>query len=144
MNALFVTGFGAVVLNVPDKSLRSIASLSIRFDSELVFVGDAGTTEASRPSRRYGIEWANYYTITKTLTFDADFSFSHAEFRDDAPEGNHIPGAIESVIAAGVTYHAERGFQASLRLRYFGPRPLVEDNSIQSEGLITGNPPQNP
>ena len=44
-------------------------------DSELVFVGDAGTTEAGRPSRRYGIEWANYYTPTDWLTFDADFSF---------------------------------------------------------------------
>ena len=33
-------------------------------DSELLFVGDAGTTEASRPSRRYGVELANYYDVT--------------------------------------------------------------------------------
>ena len=30
--------------------------------SELVFVGDAGTTEPSRPSRRLGFEWSNVYT----------------------------------------------------------------------------------
>ena len=28
-------------------------------DSELLFVGDAGITEASRPSRRQGVEWSN-------------------------------------------------------------------------------------
>src|SRR5438093_1074905 len=47
-------------------------------DSELVFAGDAGTTEPSRPSRRYGVEWANYYNLTRYLTLDADFSLSHA------------------------------------------------------------------
>ncbi len=104
-------------------------------DSELVFVGDAGTTEASRPSRRYGVEWANYYNLTKTLTLDADFSLSHAEFRDNDPAGNEIPGSIESVVAAGLTYHYEK-FSASLRLRYFGPRPLIEDNSARSKETI--------
>jgi hydrogenase/urease accessory protein HupE len=108
-------------------------------DSELVFVGDAGTTEASRPSRRYGVEWANYYNLTKHLTLDADFAFSHAEFRDHDPAGNHIPGAIESVIAAGITYTSDTGFFGSLRLRYFGPRPLVEDNSFRSgETILLG------
>lgn len=108
-------------------------------DSELVFVGDAGTTEASRPSRRYGVEFANYYRITKTLTLDADFSFSHAEFRDHDPAGDHIPGAIESVVAAGITYRAEHGFFGSLRFRYFGPRPLIEDESFRSGETILLN-----
>ena len=108
-------------------------------DSELVFVGDAGTTEASRPSRRYGIEFANYYQITRQLTLDADISFSHAEFRNDDRAGDHIPGAIESVVAAGITYEADCGFFASLRLRYFGPRPLIEDNSVRSDETILLN-----
>jgi len=30
-------------------------------DSELPFVGGAGTTESSRPSRRVGVEWTNQY-----------------------------------------------------------------------------------
>jgi hydrogenase/urease accessory protein HupE len=112
-------------------------------DSELVFVGDAGTTEAGRPSRRYGIEWANYYTPTDWLTFDADFSFSKSRFRDDAidpetdqPVGNHIPGSVETVIAAGATVHDLRGFFGQLRLRYFGPRALVEDDSVRSDPTI--------
>ena len=103
-------------------------------DSELVFVGDAGETEASRPSRRYGVEFANYYTPVPCMTLDADFSFSHARFRDSDPAGRHIPGSVETVIATGITFQqeGERGFFGGLRLRYFGPRPLVEDDSQRS------------
>ncbi|MEP6838348.1 MAG: TonB-dependent receptor plug domain-containing protein, partial [Bradyrhizobium sp.] len=35
----------------------SLAVFVLDFDSELLFVGDAGTTEPSRPSRRVGVEW---------------------------------------------------------------------------------------
>ncbi len=117
--------------------LQSTLSLWwLDIDSELVFVGDAGTTEASRPSRRYGVEWANYYNLNRYLVLDADLSYSHSEFSDDAPEGDHIPGSIESVLAAGITFHDWHGFFASLRLRYFGPRPLVEDNRARSSDTI--------
>jgi len=101
-------------------------------ESELLFVGDAGTTEASRPSRRYGVEWANFYRITRELALDVDIALSHAEFRDEDPAGDEIPGAIETVVAAGLTYTRERGFFGSVRLRYFGPRPLIEDDSFRS------------
>ncbi len=105
-------------------------------DSELVFSGDAGTTEIGRASRRYGIEIANYYSPTDWLTFDLDFSYSKARFRGDAPEGNFIPGSIETVIAAGATVHDFHGFFGGPRLRFFGPRPLIEDNSVRSESTI--------
>ncbi len=105
-------------------------------DSELLFVGDAGTTEPSRPSRRYGVELANYYTPTDWLTLDLDVSLSHARFRDSAPEGDHIPGSIESVVAAGATVHGWKGLSVGLRLRYFGPRPLIEDDSFRSGSTI--------
>ena len=106
-------------------------------DSELLFVGDAGTTEASRPSRRYGIEWANYYSPTDWLTFDADISYSKSRFRGDAPAGNFIPGSIETVITSGATVHnLYGGFFGGPRLRYFGPRSLIEDNSVRSDPTI--------
>lgn len=108
-------------------------------DSELIFVGDAGATEASRPSRRYGVEWANFYNLTKHWTIDADVSFSQAEFRDYDPAGNHIPGAIESVVSAGLSYRGDHGLFGSVRLRYFGPRPLIEDNTVRSPETILVN-----
>lgn len=122
------------------EGLQSTVSLWwLDIDSELRFVGDAGTTEASRPSRRYGVEWANFYHLTRNLVLDADISFSHAQFRNDDPAGNEIPGSIESVVAAGITYTSEHGLFGSLRLRYFGPRPLIEDNSFRSgETILLG------
>jgi hypothetical protein len=111
-------------------------------DSELLFVGDAGTTEPTRPSRRYGVEFANYYNPTEWLTFDVDYSLSHARFRDDEPEGDQIPGSIENVVAAGVSVHdlpILSGLSGELRLRYFGSRPLIEDDSVRSSDSILLN-----
>ena len=56
-------------------------------DSELLFVGDAGSTEASRPSQRYGVELTNYVRLSSVLTADADIAWSHARFTDDDPSG---------------------------------------------------------
>lgn len=113
--------------------LNSTLSLwLLRLDSELLFVGDAGTTDATRPSRRYGIEWANFYRPISWLSLDADLAFSKARFRDDAEEGDEIPGSIESVVAAGISVDHPSGAFGSLRSRYFGPRPLIEDGSKES------------
>jgi len=46
---------------IPD--LTSCSVFVLDFDSELLFVGDAGTTEPSRPSRRVGVEWTNHYKV---------------------------------------------------------------------------------
>ena len=126
------------------KGLQSTLSFWwLQSDSELVFIGDAGNTEATRPSERYGVEFANYYTPISWLTFDLDYAWSHARYRDVvAGEGDFIPGAIENVLSAGVTVHdvpSLGGFFSSLRLRYFGPRPLVEDDAFQSEGTAIVN-----
>jgi carboxypeptidase family protein/TonB-dependent receptor-like protein len=108
-------------------------------DSELLFVGDAGTTEASRPSRRLGFEWSNVFTAKPWLTLDADLAYSRTRFRDQDPAGDRIPGAVEGVASAGVTVDDRGRFSGSLRLRYFGPRPLVEDNSVRSQASATLN-----
>ena len=114
----------------------SLALWQLEIDSELLFVGDGGTTEASRPSRRYGIELANYYSVTDWLTLDLDVSLSRARFRDSDPAGREIPGSVESVVAAGITVDDLRGFFGTIRLRYFGPRPLIEDDSVRSDDTI--------
>ena len=100
--------------------------------SELVFSGDAGTTQAGRPSRRTGIEWANYVSPRPWLTVDADLAFSTARFTDFDPVGDHIPGASGAIISAGVAAQHPRGLFGDVRLRYFGPRTLIEDNIVRS------------
>jgi outer membrane receptor protein involved in Fe transport len=101
-------------------------------DSELLFIGDGGATEASRPSRRYGIEWANFYEPLDWLKVDLDVAFTRARFHDADP-ANRIPGAMETVLATGLAVDSESGWSGSLRWRYFGPKPLLEDDSVRSE-----------
>jgi TonB dependent receptor-like, beta-barrel/TonB-dependent Receptor Plug Domain len=117
----------------------SLALWLLDIDSELLFVGDAGTTEASRPSRRYGIEWANYYRPRSWLTVDADLALSHARFTDNDPAGNRIPGSIETTASLGVGVNRPLGWFGGARLRYFGPRPLTEDNTVRSSSSTLVN-----
>jgi hypothetical protein len=101
-------------------------------DSELLFIGDAGNTEATRPSRRYGVEIANYWRPLDWLTLDADVTFTESEFTDSDSAGDDIPGAIETTVAAGAAVDFDHGLFGSLRVRHFGPRPLIEDGSVES------------
>jgi outer membrane receptor protein involved in Fe transport len=103
-------------------------------DSELLFVGDAGTTEPSRPSRRRGIELTADYVPRPWIRLDASYAYSKARFTDDDPAGDRIPGAIEGVFAAGLAVHDLDRWSGSLRVRWFGPRPLIEDDSMRSKG----------
>ena len=101
--------------------------------SELVFAGDAGTTEAGRPSRRSGFELTNYFSPWRHLTFDGDLSWSDARFTDVDPAGDRIPGSVRTVLAAGATVEDVHRISASVRLRAFGRRALVEDGSVTSK-----------
>ena len=117
----------------------TLAGWTLALDSELVFVGDAGTTEAGRPSRRSGLEVAAYYAPRSWLAFDADLAFSNGRFSDVDPAGDRIPGALGRVAAAGVTIHDRGRFGGSVRLRHFGPRDLIEDGSVQSRATTLVN-----
>lgn len=109
----------------------ALTAFVLELDSELVFVGDAGGTEAGRPSRRLGIEWTNAYRRGK-FTFDLDVSLSRARFTDDDPAGDFVPGAIATVVTGGIGVTDLGPWSASLRLRHFGPRSLIEDDSKRS------------
>jgi len=116
-----------------DSLHTSVAVWGLWLDSELLFIGDAGTTEASRPSRRVGFEWTADYTPAPWLVFDASAAWSSARFTDADPAGDRIPGAVEGVAGVGATVKPTDRWSGRLQWRYFGPRPLVEDNSVRSE-----------
>lgn len=113
----------------------SLALWHLKLDSELLFVGDAGETEPNRASKRYGIEWNNHYVVRPWLLFDLDLAASRARFSEDDPDptvGNHIPGAVNRVASLGVTVTDLGPWFGQFQVRYFGPRPLIEDNSVRS------------
>ncbi len=111
-----------------DNLHSSITLWYLELDSELVFVGDAGTTEPSGESERYGIEFNNYYQATDWLTLDLDIAFTHAEFTDE--EDDEIPNSVGRVITTGASVDFDNGLFGSIRARHFGDVPLVEDNSV--------------
>jgi outer membrane receptor protein involved in Fe transport len=138
----------------------SISLFLLDSASEILFSGDAGDTEASRPSRRYGFEWTNDYRPLSWLSLEGDIAVTHARFRGDDPDqaalyaslagfpaaqignapGNYIPGAPNMIASAGIRLGEKTGWFSALRYRYFGPRPLTEDNAFVSPatGLLNG------
>ncbi len=131
-----VTSDGAEIgfRTVFDQRLNVSASLwYLELESELLFVGDAGNTEASRPSRRYGLEIPFYYRFNDIWTLDMELSLSRARFKGDDPGGNDIPGALDRVVSAGISAQVPSGWYGSARMRHFGERPLLEDNSVKSD-----------
>ncbi len=114
--------------------LQSTISLwTLRLGSELVYNGDIGATEPGPGSTRYGVEWANYYSPNRWLVLDGDISWSHARFTEVNGGGRYVPEAVGVVVSGGLgvdNFHRTFG---GLRLRYFGPRTLVEDNSVRSK-----------
>ncbi|HEX3556547.1 MAG TPA: TonB-dependent receptor plug domain-containing protein [Thermoanaerobaculia bacterium] len=129
---------GARTSAIPNLQTAATVFL-LDLDSELVFAGDAGNTQAGRPSRRTGIEFQNFYRPLSWLSIDADLALSRARFTDFAPVGDHIPGAIERAISAGISYEKLGHTFGSVRLRYFGPRPLIEDASVRSHSSTLVN-----
>jgi hypothetical protein len=114
----------------------SLALWRLDIDSELVYAGDSGQTEPSRASRRTGVEWNNHYIAAPWLLFDLDLSASRARYRQDDPAGNHVPEALVKVVSLGVTAKDIGRWFGGLELRYFGQRPLVEDNSVRSASTM--------
>lgn len=113
-------------------NLQLAASLwGLKLDSELVYVGDGGATEASGKSERYGVEFGAVYTPREWLIFDADYAWAHSRLADE-PVDNRLPNSISNVISLGVALNDLNKWSGGLRWRYFGEAPLIEDNSVRS------------
>ena len=132
------------VRSVAIRGLQTTATLwYLNFDSELIYVGDSGSTEEGPASRRMGVEITNYVYPNKWTSMDFDLSFSRARFEDVPPGEDFVPGALNRVISAGFAVNPPAEVQSapfgSIRLRHFGPRPLLEDNSVKSKATSIVN-----
>jgi hypothetical protein len=112
--------------------VASVAAWRLKVGSELIFVGDAGTTEPSRSSLRKGVEVSARLLPMPWLALDLDLASSNARFTDDDPAGAFVPGSVSRVASAGVTVQRLGPWSAGLHVRHVGPRPLVEDGSVRS------------
>ena len=107
-------------------------------ESELIYVGDSGAVEPSDPGRRHGYELTGFWKPNDWLAFDAVWTGSEARY-DGLPEGdNYVPGALESSGELGISAIFP-DFNAAARLRYLGPHPLIEDNSLRGDDTLLVN-----
>ena len=118
----------------------SAALWYLQMDSELLYVGDAGSNEPSRASRRYGVELAAYYWLNSNWSLDTELALTRSRFTEPAfDEGNYVDGALPMVLSMGLIYKADRPWQLSLRLRHFGKRTLDSFNRQRSAASTTLN-----
>jgi outer membrane receptor protein involved in Fe transport len=112
----------------------AIAAFELRTDSELVFVGDAGTTEPSDPTSRSGVEINSFWEISENWVFDFSAAKTSGYFRGLPSNADSITDAHEEVLAAGLTHVGNNGLTASLRVRHFSDAALTEDEAVQKDG----------
>jgi outer membrane receptor protein involved in Fe transport len=105
--------------------------------SELVFMGDKGTTEASGRSHREGIEFGAKVRLLDWLTFTGNFTYTtRAEFVDTRQA---IPLAPIWTARADLTARLPWGLASSLEMRYLGDRPADPDRLSVAKGYTLFN-----
>jgi len=117
----------------------SLVGYRLDLASELVFVGDAGTTEPNDATRRHGAELALFWRPTGWLTIDGAAAVTRARFRGVAPGQTRIPGATPNVIGGGISAQASPELTLTARLRHFGSAPLIENASQKSRATTLVN-----
>lgn len=122
-----------------DRLNATLTAFWLELDSELLFVGDAGSTEALGESERVGIEFASFFQLNEWLAANFAYTYTDSQFKQDEGFGREIPGAIESSAMLGVNAVWQNGLFASGRVRYLGSAPLVEDGSVQSDSSLLVN-----
>ncbi len=118
----------------------TLALWTIRLGSELVFVGDAGGTEASDASVHTGVEFNTYYRASDWLNLNLDMAFTRSHYTEGDPAQDQIENSIGRIVTGGVyAGRATGGPLASLQVRAFGPRPLTGDGSVRAAATTLVN-----
>jgi len=105
--------------------------------SELVFVGDEGTTQAQGPTHREGIEFGAKVRLLDWLTFTGNFTYTtRAEF---VQTRQAIPLAPIWTARSDLTARLPWGLSSGLEMRYLGDRPADPDRTATATGYTLFN-----
>ena len=113
-----------------------LAAALFRLDlqSETVWVGDEGTTEARGPTRRIGAEFEGRLKLAKWLFLDADTTVARATFVQNAGNGDAVALAPTRTFSGGISFKHPVGTFGSFRVRSIAARPATEDRSLTADG----------
>jgi TonB dependent receptor-like, beta-barrel/TonB-dependent Receptor Plug Domain len=137
------TGYelGARVRPVQGLDLAAAAFL-LDLDSELALDGDTGATQPSGRTRRYGLELTGRWRLGSWLFADAAATFTHAEYRQNAGNGNAVALAPTRTFTAGVGLTRKLGEWTpfgSVRVKSIAERPATQDASLFAQGYTLLN-----
>lgn len=117
----------------------SLALWRLDLDSELKYDADTGLTVPFNPTHRQGIEWSNRTYPLPHLAVEVDLSKSRARYTRYSSDpanplyspGPYVAEAVDTT--AGIRLQRDAGpWSYGATLRYFGPRALIEDDSVRS------------
>ena len=117
----------------------SLVHFWLELDSELLFVGDAGTSEPNDATKRRGLEFTTFWQMSDQWVLDFNATWNHARFQGLPSTANRVPDAHETTASAGLTWVHPSGFTGSLRMRHFGDAPLEETGTIHKDGTTLFN-----
>ncbi|MAK62982.1 MAG: TonB-dependent receptor [Ponticaulis sp.] len=115
----------------------TIALFHLELDSELIFVGDAGTTEVNDATVRNGVEATAFWRPNEWFVGDLALSVTDGKLDIPGPD-TKIPNSIETVLSGGALFRFDP-LTLSARLRHFGESPLIEDGSVYSDPTTVVN-----
>ena len=101
---------------------------TIQLKQELVFVGDAGTTEIRGATTRRGMEVAVRGSIWGPLSINSSLTWSRARF----DTGECIPNAPELTAYGALLLRWPEGLSSQVQATYFGVRSLDENQKAPS------------
>jgi hypothetical protein len=128
-------GFEVGARRTGSRGSAALALWRLDLQSELVYVGDEGTTEASGRTRRVGIDASVRYALMPWLWADADLNLARGRLRDEPAGADRVPLAPAVTTAGGLT--AERAsWRAGLRWRGVGARAADETNTVRALGYM--------
>ena len=107
----------------------------LHLDSELVWSGDAGGTEASGSTRRYGVDVEASYAPRPWLRLDGTLSIARSTLVENAGNSNGLALAPRIMGQGGVTLvHGPQS--VALRTRGIGDRPGNDDGTLTAKGYL--------
>lgn len=117
----------------------SFALWATHIDSELLFVGDEGTTEdVGASSDRYGAEWVLALRPTESWFLQADYAYTHAQLNQNNDDQT-IPGALRSVAQLQARWAINEQWSAAAEWRRIGRYPLGDGIVADSRQKVDAN-----
>ena len=96
-------------------------------DSTFLTNTPSGPQLCAKNSNCYNLVAFNAADNSNPNATDSEYANPGSYFAQNPGSTRYVPEAVRWVVSAGATLQDYKGFSASLRLRYFGPRPLTSD-----------------